>query len=408
MDSENVNSSAVLKILKDMLNDNGINHYKINIYSSEEMAQSFTGLIVPVKVNDCDTSIEHNFIMKCAPKKEELRDLIFMNDVYEREIHIYSKLLPEFDKIQQERNISNAFHSYPKYYTSSEKYKEEVIILENMLASSYKHWDENKSTEIDHLFLIVRELGKLHALSYVIRKQQPKVFATVIGNMEEKFFKNFANKSMRDTTQLYVSRALDSLDPVNDKIVYEKFKRFSEDLHKIIGKAVDSKNADQYAVVNHGDCGFNNLLFKYEDFENSSKPTSACFVDWQRSIFGSPALDLSSFLLPFADKYVQERHYHNLINEYYASLCSMLNQFEEDNETIFPFAELQNQLKMYSVFGLFTSTMIVFLQNYKTKSVLDFAVTSNNTKKIEDLVHFHLQIRDIILYYNDLNYNFWV
>ncbi|KAF5292788.1 hypothetical protein FQA39_LY13833 [Lamprigera yunnana] len=409
MEPKDLVKPAVLKTFKDMLKNMNIENYTISITSATEKSQNFCGIIAQVKVIQRDSGMEHNFIIKSAPHMQEFRKLVFVEDTFKREIYIYFKLLDEFLKIQQNKNIITIFDSYPKYYISSEKYNEEFIVLQNMLTDGYKHCE--RTADFDHTLLTVRELGKFHALSYVIRRQQPKLFEDIISDTQEIFFKNFGTECLRLTVQHRTQKALQALDPVVDKVVYEKFKKYTENVFEIIGDCINSKNADQYAVVNHGDCTLNNFLFKYQNSDNSSSLTRICFLDWQLSRLGSPALDLSSFIFTSVDKETRDQYYHYFVKEYYDSLCYMLKQFGEDGLKVLPMTDLEHQLKQFSIYGVFMAYMVLYLQLSEAEEIPDILTTKAKPKdfifEMEDAVEYNTRIRDIILFCNSLDYDFY-
>ncbi|KAF5292786.1 hypothetical protein FQA39_LY13831 [Lamprigera yunnana] len=389
-----------------MLEEMNIKNYTLTITSPEEKGQNYFGIIAQAKVDNRNTDEHYDFIIKSAPQDKDFRKIVFVEEVFQREIYIYSQLHSKFAKLQNDKNIKNPFNSYPKYYASIDKYNNEAIILQNMFSLGYKHWNREKPLDANHLLFVMRELGKYHALSYAARKHGGIFFEEIVNNTQEIFFQDFKVDSMRVTAQSYLRRLAQVLDRKLDKTLYEKVNHFTENVTTIIAKSVDSKNADQYAVVTHGDCALNNFLFKYEDSNNFDCPTGLCFLDWQASRFGSPALDISCFLFTSMSKIVKNL-YQDLIKEYYRSLCCMLTKFEIDGTRMLPFFELQNQLRRFSVYGLFIASMVVYLKIYKLKDMQELERQEGNVEDVsENAIKYNTIMRDVLLLFEELDYNF--
>ena len=98
--------------------------------------------------------------------------------------------------------------------------------------------------------------------------------------------------------------------------------------------------------------------------------------------YGSPVCDLSHFLFACTDQSLREKHFDYAIRLYYYTLCARLSELGSDPEKLFPFTALQDELKRFSVVGLYSAVIALFGM-YKTQDeILD---VNNENMKLEDL-----------------------
>jgi len=81
--------------------------------------------------------------------------------------------------------------------------------------------------------------------------------------------------------------------------------------------AAKPKKGDRYVVLNHGDLWTNNFMYAYENASQPEVPTSAIFLDFQLSFFGSPACDLNFFLNTSLKLELLQERRQDLVRLYY-------------------------------------------------------------------------------------------
>ncbi|KAK4884223.1 hypothetical protein RN001_000494 [Aquatica leii] len=408
LEQDQLIKQEVLAIFEEVLHEMCIKNYSKKVSCGTEKGQNYLGIIAQVQVNGCDNkmnNVQLHFIIKSAPHDEEYRKLAFVENCYNREIYIYSKLLPEFERIQYEKGIINCFRCYPLFYKASSKCFMEALILQDLKFSGYRHYNQQKFIDCSHIYLLVQKLGAFHALSYATRILKPYLFEDIVKNTQEASFNNFGTECIRSVSKHRIELALKSLD--SNSIVYKKFKNFSENMFEILSKCIDSKLVDEYAVINHGDCALTNYMFKYQDSENPNRPTDVCFLDWQLARLGSPVLDLTIILFSTTNQEIRDKHYHSLIMEYYNSVCSMLKEFGIDPKQTLPYQVLLHHLKKYSIFGLYWAILLIYIQlqnvEEKPNSANDVNPFCYNLKNLQE---FHTRVKDLILDFDSLKYNF--
>ena len=213
--------------------------------------------------------------------------------------------------------------------------------------------DRMKVMNIDELNLLMKELGKFHAISLAMKDQEAVIFEKMKMFLKETvFYKRFLDKF----GELYEFAISDALKMVKhnfpeDERYLSKLKISGENICEKMMEIVRPKEEDEpFNVITHGDLWVSNLMFHYE--EESGKPDQMKMLDFQVCRYASPALDVSYILLSSTDRNTRELYQASLLQSYHRSLCDFLIELGSDPEKIFPFAALENQLKKYARFGL--------------------------------------------------------
>lgn len=101
---------------------------------------------------------------------------------------------------------------------------------------------------------------------------------------------------------------------------------------------------------------------------------------------GSPALDLSYYLLTSTTKELRVR-YEDLIKVYYDSMSELITKLGSDPKKLFPFAELKQQLKKFGVYGVIMAPILLQVIVSDSKNIVDMDNIDGDTKDL-DVVTF--------------------
>lgn len=82
-------------------------------------------------------------------------------------------------------------------------------------------------------------------------------------------------------------------------------------------------------------------------------------LDWQMSRLGSPALDLSYFLMTSTTKPLRDQHFDEFLQIYYNELAATLRACGSDPEQLFTFQNLKSELKQFGRFGVTIAPMML-------------------------------------------------
>ncbi|KAK4884397.1 hypothetical protein RN001_000668 [Aquatica leii] len=404
-------SNKIQEYFSRLLAQSGIKICAITISKGVEKGKNIVGTIAKVEVQDSENENKfYYFIIKSAPRDLKFRKFIQSSILFEREMYLYTKVLPEFDKFQQEINVTNPFQSYAKYFGATVEELDEAIVMQDMVADGYKLLNSEKSLDYEHIVLVLKEYGKFHALSYALRERKPQVFSELISNTVEDYFTGQAWNTLKLPIQMTLQKAIKTINSIEHEVLHKKMASFLNKVTETLKKVLKVETPTKYDVIGHGDCWINNILFKYENIENPNFPTKICFIDWQFSRVGSPALDISYFLFTSTDTILRKKHYDNFIREYHNSLCSFYSKLTDKSEICLPYKVLQEHLRKFSIYGLLMSIQALYLMLNKPK---EEESESDVTKVVDILAYestnmheYNIRIKDMILDFDQLGYNF--
>lgn len=178
-----------------------------------------------------------------------------------------------------------------------------------------------ESITFEHVSLVMKALGKLHAISFALKDQQPEKFKELASLsfeqywtfLESEFNGHYFDTLKRLTTILEEEKRLDLL---------EKFMRVAgEDQCTTIFNLVSSVAAEPYAIICHGDLTTNNSMFRYDQ---EGKALAVQLIDWQFTRYASPVTDLVLYLFCSTSKELRDDYYEDFLNIYHESLCDLL------------------------------------------------------------------------------------
>lgn len=245
-------------IIKEICETNGFKEYELEEYSTTAKGDNYSAQIVCVTVKNNDKKLE--IVVKKAPTNENFRKAFPLSAVFFRENYVYEKVLKYFVEFQQKNGLKKPFSSFPKLYaTCNEKYSE-CLILENLVKNGYKHWNRKLPMNSDHIALVLTEYGKLHAVAFAMRKQNPEVLA----EMSEVLTKAEKDTWKDEDTKIFLRNCCTVLEKTvkGSDVLEQAYQRLALNVEKYFLE--ETQEPKDKMVITHGDAWCNNMLFKYE------------------------------------------------------------------------------------------------------------------------------------------------
>lgn len=247
-------------MITDIARDYGLENCEISAKEDLFTGDNFMGDITRVKITPAKTSglKSIGLFMKHAPACSIAREFNPIAQFYRTEAYMYNRVLPTFHRLQNDYKIpvSQRFRTAKCYKAITEEFKEKII-MQDLSCEGFMMWDKRKPFNTEHTAKIVQYLAKFHASSFVLKEQEPIMFA--------KFTENLCN-SMNYGVKVRESvpaNILKTLCIVDDPSTRKKVEDFAAKSGDIMDRVLDATNTVPYNVICHGDCWGNNMLFHY-------------------------------------------------------------------------------------------------------------------------------------------------
>lgn len=253
----------VTKMLHSIAKSVGFSDYKIETKAGSNHGDNFLSVMIAVTISGTKVhqQIEHLHLICKMESENYFRNQQFRIDfAFKREIYMYSTVLPALIRFQQEKGLSvaDSFLSIPKVYVSEcdEMNGSYVLIMEDLRSKRYEMWPKVKMIPLDHELLVMRELGKFHAISIAMQDQRPNDFEefTQMNDMYMDLinggnFSLFINETLEKSAEVLK-------EPAHKMLLENLRKTYVTDMRKLLSKP------SKFAVIGHGDCWNNNYLFQ--------------------------------------------------------------------------------------------------------------------------------------------------
>ncbi|XP_058819915.1 uncharacterized protein LOC131682455 [Topomyia yanbarensis] len=301
------------------------------------------------------TGKQVSIIAKLPPQSEQRRKQFFVRDCFEREISVYNEIFPMMMEFQRSKGVKpeDSFHQVPHCLESSFVDHEEALFMRDLKEEGFRMVDRHKDMSLEHYQLMMRALARLHATSFALKDQHPEKMER-FRSMPDVLALPAANALMGPWFTQMAARALELLDEQKEPVVYHRTKKaLATSWPEVTSDLYTGENAEPYAVIGHGDCWHNNLLYKYED----DTAIDIRLLDWQCSRYASPVVDLMYFIFIASSKAFRDRHYEQLLDYYHRNLSDHIRRLGSDPERLFPRAAFDQQLLRFGRTGLIMATI---------------------------------------------------
>lgn len=200
----------------------------------------------------------------------------------------------------------------------------ECLFLEDLKLRQFDMMNlRQEPLTFEHMSLMMRALGKFHAISFALKAQQPVKFK----QLSDLVFEQYWTMISAEFGHILVStfdNLLSCLEKENRHDLLEKIKQLAgDDICATVLKLVSSSSAEPYAVICHGDVTTNNSMFRKD---NHGKPIEVQLIDWQFCRYASPITELILYLLCSTTKELRDEHYNDFLKIYHDSLSDLMTR----------------------------------------------------------------------------------
>lgn len=262
----------ITKIINNIAKNEGFTEFKIETEAGSKHGDGLMGVLQAVTIDGvkCQpngTSKAEKLQLLCKmPSLSETRQKNFQLALFfGRELHVYSELFPELIRFQQEKGLNDAdsFQSFPKMYACEIDHGNNhfVLVMEDLRPKRYEMWPGENVIPLEHALFVLRELGKLHGISFALKDQRPEQFEKY-QQLTDTSFSLCVRGKFQSFTNCAIDRATKALNNPEHRQLMENFRKTYA---TIIEEILVGKSSKEFGVITHGDCWNNNLLFQYAD-----------------------------------------------------------------------------------------------------------------------------------------------
>lgn len=263
----------VMQLLQNIAKEKGFKDFTITIAPGSNHADGFMGIISRITINgktENNDPIELSLIAKLPANSEIRREQFGSDAVFEREILAYTKYLETIKEFQESKGLTaeNGFVTYPKCYGTifEPESKNYAIILEDLKVQKYELLDKFKTIDLDHVVLVLKEMAKMHGISYALRDQRPDEF-NQYANLSDLMVSTMSTEQMDMYRKAICDKAINTLDKNHDAEIIDKMTSIRDDYLKHLDDCSKS-GLGEFAIIGHGDCWNNNMMFYYDSVIN--------------------------------------------------------------------------------------------------------------------------------------------
>ncbi|XP_052869562.1 uncharacterized protein LOC128275187 [Anopheles cruzii] len=298
------------------------------------------------------------YLCKIPPLDDTRREQFHAMAAFAREALVYDKLLPKIYEYQREKGLTSpgeGFFHAPRCYHAhcDEATQESVIVMEDLRLRNFQMWNKHNPIDYDHAKLFMEHIGRLHAVSLAMKRDRPEEFEPFkLANPFDPLL--VEGGPFHNMLLSQFQMVIDALDE-QDTVERTKVEQLKLDIFDEMQRCGNAALAEPYAVINHGDCWTNNMMFRYKD----GKADEIILFDWQVMRYVSPVLDLVYFIFCCTDEDFRRKHYDGMIDIYYRSLSVTLEKLQHAADELFPRDALDEHLLLFGRYGLLMGMFLV-------------------------------------------------
>ena len=298
-----------------------------------------------------------NVVVKRMPA-ETVQDVVRSREQFHNEILFYQKYAQYYDRAPR-----------CVYATEEPPSPDSVIVLENVaIERGYNVCKWKYDTPLEYTLAAFREIARFHAIAYATKRTREKEFFDFVNAVEEIRF--YPESMYSHIFRATATRFLDCLRRRgHDKDFCDKLEaRLANTLEDLV--LTFTKVEEPLSTLCHGDFTINNMLFKKECDE-----LNVIFIDFALIRYGSPVLDLSTFLCLHCARDLDKVMLENVLRVYHDSLTQCLKEKDIDAGD-YSYDALHEDYKKRGLFGFFIATYYLGLHINscsETAEILDFS-----------------------------------
>ncbi|EDW33749.1 GL27004 [Drosophila persimilis] len=316
---------------------------------------------------------DRSLVVKLPPQNSVRRKQFFARPCFLRESQAYEEFLPLVEELQERWGVpeEERFRQHARCFHTCRDEPDECIVLEDLCRSGFQLHDRFRHLPLQHVAQVMRAYGKLHAVSLAAKRQCPErllPFRQMVDIFEQRRDDTALASYFENLKESALSALLSPADDAYGARLREYFSRGT--YFDLLLPLINGTNCEPYAVVCHGDCWNNNIMYRL-------CPLDLRLIDWQLMRYASPVTDLAYFLFTCTTRAFRQRHLQAMLEEYHVQLGQQLTRLGESVEQLLPRKAFAEQLRAKAAVGLLLAMMVLPIVTMQGQDVPDLQAISD-------------------------------
>ncbi|XP_033166772.1 uncharacterized protein LOC117145290 [Drosophila mauritiana] len=372
--------------------DNSLQLKKIETQPATAKGDNYASVMTRINLKyttkDSKDTQSATFLLKTTfASKDPAANILAGYGVSIREMDMYQQILPHLARM-----VRGELEDSRKMFAATVDVDRErdSIIFEDLTLEDYKVACRLKKLDLEHTHLVLEKLAEFHAAAAVLAERKPGIF-------EKNYDRGFFNKHFRGFQPIFrnllqaLSRSLElNLDLKN---------RYQRKIDRLVDTIMDygdrstSTNPGDFLTLAHGDLWTTNVMFQYDEQRH---PINAVLIDFQFSVWSSPAIDLHYFFSTSIQDHLRWKHQPELVQFYYYRLVESLKklQYSRRIPSLFEFQLQFRARSFYSVFCSLISEPCMLYTGTEEASIAQGLSTAASGVRFRDSVYHADHIRE--------------
>lgn len=245
-------TSLLQDLLKNIAVEQRYDKPTIEIKSISNDSRNYTSALFEIKILSAERQ-ELNLFGKMIILNQLLAKYTLF---FQRECHVYIEILRNFERIQDKNNIRGYDRLiFPKLYGYNGKFKENVIIFDDLKTSGFLQLDRQKAVDWNYASKAIEELAKFHALSFAFGLENPEEYRRMLEEVPYLVAEDEQSKDL--VTNMFASAV-----NVAKTEYKEKLMMIGARLGSVESVALEFYSPLRRPVIAHGDYRVSNLMHK--------------------------------------------------------------------------------------------------------------------------------------------------
>ncbi|KAH8284213.1 hypothetical protein KR054_012242 [Drosophila jambulina] len=340
------------------------------IGNGENYASVMSRINVKYTTEDSKKRQSATFLVKTTfADKDPASDLLSEYGVYTREMDMYEQVLPHLaDLVKKDIGDSRKLFAA----TVNVDRVRDAIIFEDLALEEYKVACRLKKLDLEHTYLVLEKLASFHAAGAALAERRPGIF-------EKNYDRGFFNKHTRryEHIMTVLLQALSRSLELNQDLKQRYQAKIDRLVHHVMdyGERSASINPGDFVTLAHGDLWTTNIMFQYD---GKGHPTNAIFIDFQFSVWNSPAIDLHYFFSTSIQEDLRLHHQPEMVQFYYYTLKEALKKLRYSGHVPSLF-EFQQQFRLKAFYAVFSTLIFgpVMVYNGKEEASIEQIISTS-------------------------------